>query len=187
MGPNPKNNFVGGEQFEVRDVPNQRRPDGVNFGPHAAPAFALSAPKQTPWTVREIRRRRRILAEFDLLIAGGTSQLAAAKSLRQSPVTLWRWRQRLEPNVFRCGRKPAFSKSDVPARVFSQVERLQLAGMGNERAWRMVAAEKICPPTLAKFLRSAWCIPADFLRSTRLVKKMVKVVQGTGFTVMQKT
>lgn len=135
---------------------------------------------------REIRRRENIMADWRRLIGEGMSKEAAAKALRQSSVTLWRWSRRLLPNTFRCGQHSAFEKFNVPLQVISRVQRLCVAGMKQEQAWRSVAKEKFCPPALAEYLSHAPKIPPSFLKASRLSRFSLKVIKGVDFTIMEK-
>lgn len=137
----------------------------------------------TPWASAEIRRRKRILSEFGQLIASGLSMAAAAKKLRQSFVTLWRWRKCLEPKTANCGRRTVLSRANVPPKIIHRVQRMQLAGMGNVAAWRAVGNEAGCPPALAEFLKAARNIPPSFLRASRLQKEQAIIIKGADFTV----
>jgi hypothetical protein len=150
-----------------------------------ARAIALVYP--SPWAKKEIVRRRKILAGHRRLIASGMSVVAAARKLRTSPATIWRWRKRIAPDTFRCGRPSPFKQAQVPAEIIDVVQRAQLTGISNIKAWRGAANEPTCPPALAEFLRVAQTIPPSFLRATRLLRLTVtvKVIKGARFTVME--
>lgn len=150
-------------------------------GSSQLPAFT---PKLTRWQIRETRRRRKILAEFDLLITQGNKKHRAAAQLQQPYTTLWRWRNQVVPLVSP-GRKSSFEKIEVPPAVVNRVQRLQLSGLGNDTAWRRVATDRITPPALRDFLLSAKTIPLSFLKASRLTVSTVKVVSGANFSFIK--
>src|SRR6185437_12963869 len=88
---------------------------------------------------REVKRRVQILESFEALTQRGMSQAEAARELRISSTTLWRYRKRLEPLTMNCGRKSALEQFDPPARILRAVRQLQLGGKSNVDAWRAVA------------------------------------------------
>jgi hypothetical protein len=152
-----------------------------------SPASVFQLP-QTPrkpsrWRSREIRRRIGIIEKFNQLRAAGMSKAGAARELRKSYVTLWRWAKRIEPANAQSGARSILNKMAVPAAVLDRVQRLQAAGAGNATAWRAVATEPVCPPTLAKFLREARNIPPSLLSATRLEK--LAALKGRGFIALQ--
>jgi hypothetical protein len=153
--------------------------NGTRPGAGSSPLPAFT-PNPTRYQIRELRRRRKILAEFDLLLAQGINKTTAAKQLRQSFTTLWRWRKRVMPLVSP-GVKSSFARFAVRPSTVARVQRLQLAGMGNATAWRRVATERITPPALRDFLISTKSIPPSFLKASRLVVKTVEVVSGANF------
>lgn len=186
MGPQKHNDFA---EKQLRDAKMKRvvvsmhQPAGT-IGPRVRPAEFLNDDHLTPSVKREIRRRDGILTKFEGLLAGGMSQAQAAKKMRQSLVTLWRWRKCVVPACIP-GRTPAFSLANVPESIIKRVQRLQVGGMGNANAWRAVANEKACPEMLRKFLKSARTIPASFLKASRLNRQTVTLIKGRGFSVLQ--
>jgi hypothetical protein len=140
----------------------------------------------TRWALKEIRRRRRLLAEFDLLRAQGQTIAAAARQIRQPYSTLWRWQRRLEPHNHHSGVKSTFSKFKISPALTGRVQRLQLAGFGAARAWRAAANDQFCPRPLTVFLRQAKNIPPSFIRHARLKRIQTTIFQGVNFLFVAK-
>ena len=157
---------------------NAPRPGAGSLPP---PAFT---PRLTRWQIRETRRRKEILAAFDLLLRQGNSKRSAARQLRQPYTNLWRWRKRVVP-LPNLGRKSSFAHFVIPRAVVYRVQRLQMSGMGNAKAWRAVATKRICPSVLRGFLLSSRHIPPSFLRETRLVRMTLRVAIGASFCLIE--
>jgi len=113
------------------------------------------------------------------LKAAGMSEARAARRLCVSVQSLWRWRnRRLVPNYHLSGRRTAFLQNlKVPAAVIRRVRALRLQGIGNQIAWRTVAAENICPPGLADYLRSTRNISQRLLKATKEAKREVVILE----------
>lgn len=134
---------------------------------------------------REFKRRKEILTSWQNLIARGHSKARAAKMLRMSPVTLWRWGKSIWPATWKCGQISTFRKFNVSQAVVSRVQQLRAAGKTSVDAWRAVATEKICPPDLAAFLNQAKTIPASFIKASRWKLATIHVYIGANFSKIQ--
>jgi hypothetical protein len=139
----------------------------------------------TPWARSEIKRRKRILAKLDVLLSAGMSLKKASKKLRVNCVTLWRYRQNIQPATGFCGRRSALEKFKIPKSLVELVQRLQLAGRSNVAAWREVAKNRRCPEALARFLGAARFIPPSLVKATRLKKETITVLRGNNFVMVQ--
>ncbi len=173
-----------GEKNNILELTNRSRgDDGLsNSSPLAGRRDLPLAAR--PSISKKIQRRQKILAEFNALVSAGATKVAAAKQIRQSTVTLWRWQRRLIPRS-PCGRASSFDRFQIPRPVLIRVERLQLTGKSNARAWRAVAGEPICPPELSEFLRTTKNIPPSFQRATRLHREKVVMVRGKNFVTIE--
>lgn len=132
---------------------------------------------------RAASRRVRILNRFDGLVRQGLSRAKAAQLLRASSVSIWRWRKRgVVPAVDHCGRKAVAAKVEVPGWVLRRVERLQISGMGNARAWLSLAHDPRLPGPLAELL-SGGSVAPSLLKLTRVKRttRIVTVIEGSGF------
>jgi hypothetical protein len=139
--------------------------------------ISTSAPIFTPWQRKETLRRRGVLEAFKSLQAGGLNQQQAAEELGESVVTLWRWRQRVEPLTHKCGRQSIANKFKIPLAVLRQICALQIGGKGNEAAWRSIVDDPQCPPDLAAYLRNAKNICASLLALTEVKKRTAEVYE----------
>jgi hypothetical protein len=161
-------------------LPRLGASSGFDGAPIPRSAVAIS-------TEREIRRRQRKLSAFNRLVAAGFSQMQAAKRIRVSLPSLWRWQHRLEPQTGNCGRTSILEHLAVPAFILERVRRLQLAGRANAAAWQQIANDSDCPDQLAQFLRQARSIPPSFLRATRLERIKATAIRASGFVFIQPT
>ncbi len=146
------------------------------------PAAAAIPSGLTHYQRREIRRRQRKLNQVAELIAAGLSEEKAAKLLRLSTASLWRWRRGLVPATNRCGRHPIFARFKITERLVSKVQKLVVAGCSHEKAWRALADDPHCPKELAEFLRQSATIPPSFLAASRLNKIRIIASIGINFT-----
>lgn len=151
------------------------------------PGALISGDGLTRSQRREIERRRKVLEAFDALIEKGMPQPEAAKELRLGIVTIWRWRQRLEPLTANCGRKTALEKFNPSAAILSKVRKLQLAGMSNADAWHAVADDPRCPAQLREHLKKTPNVSPSLLAATRLIRRKATVIEGPDFSVIKKT
>jgi hypothetical protein len=140
----------------------------------------------TPAAVRTIARRRKLMQEFDELVARGTSKRKAAALLGVSYASIWRWKRlRLVPQTYKCGRKSLLDYVDIPPKVLNRVRTLQMRGRSNVRAWRMVADEPGLgfPQGLREML--AYCeVPHVLLNLTRLRRRHIEVLSRKKVTVI---
>lgn len=147
-------------------------------GPLAGPGPFVSPGGLTRGQRRQVDRRLRLLNRVSQLKAAGLSETRAARKVRVSVQSLWRWRsRRLVPNTHLCGRQSTFEKFRVPASVLRRVRALQVHGRRPAEAWRAVAEENICPPQLTAFLRSVRTVPASFLRATAKPRREVVILE----------
>jgi hypothetical protein len=137
----------------------------------------------TPRQRRQVAERTGILARFADLRARGIPGRQAARMLGVSHVSIWRYRQRVVPLTWRCGRRAKFPLAQIPPWIFGKVMQLQASGASNSSAWRAVGKFANCPADLARLLESARTIPANFLRATRLSSKHAEI--WTPLTVLE--
>jgi len=137
-------------------------------------------------TDKEIERRRQILALVDQLTSNGHSTENAAKLAKVSSTTLWRWQKRIEPR-FASGRSAVIDSFQVSESLIGKVQRLQLTGISNDRAWRSIAEDPTCPADLAAFIRATVNLPPSFLNATRLVRTTAKIISGKNFSHIVQT
>ncbi len=129
-----------------------------------------------------VEQRQNVLKRFDELLAQGKSRAEAAKELRLSVTTLWRWSScRIVPATNLCGRPSALEKFNPPAEVLARVRQLQLTGKGNAAAWRTVTEDPICPPKLASHLRNAKTVSASLLAATKVTRRKATVLECAEF------
>jgi hypothetical protein len=132
-----------------------------------------------------IARREASLVAFDRLRGGGLTAAQAAKAVRVSEPTLWRWRKCLDPQTHKCGRHSLLQKLCVPDFILRKIQRLQLAGFGNASAWLAIRKDPACPPDLKRYLRQVRTSVAPSLLSlTRLERRRIEVVGGAKFTAV---
>src|SRR4051812_49288205 len=80
-------------------------------GPNRARSFISGQGTLTKSEAEEVERRRQLLERFTILRARGFTAAQAAKKVRVSEQSLWRWKRILiEPLTHRCGRKSAFKQ-----------------------------------------------------------------------------
>ncbi|MGA9452606.1 MAG: hypothetical protein WBW41_14820 [Verrucomicrobiia bacterium] len=134
---------------------------------------------------REILRRQTALNRVAELKASGLSEVKAAKALRLSPVSLWRWRHNLIPATDRCGRHSVLSTFKINDALIARVQKFQVAGCSRDKAWRALASDAACPPALAEFLRQSPKLPASFFEAARLKRVRTTVLIGKNFSHIQ--
>jgi len=132
-----------------------------------------------------VERRQKILNLVASLEAQGWTQGRAAKVVKVSVPTLWRWQRRIIPRFDKCGGTSVFNQFKISPALIAKVQRLHLAGETNEKAWRAVAGDRACPKDLAAFLRLTPRIPARFIEASRIKKIQATVLIGSGFTHIQ--
>ena len=138
----------------------------------------------SPWQFRQASRRRRILSSFGDLCARGVASAAAARLLKVSRVSIWRWKRRPIPRTDLCGRKPDLALPIVPPWAFRTVQQIQASGKaGNVKAWRSLARRPKCPPDLASYLQRSKAVPQIWLRASRLVR--THIVIETKLTIIE--
>jgi hypothetical protein len=136
----------------------------------------------------EVERRRELLDRFTILRARGFTAAQAAKKVRASQQSLWRWKRiRIEPITHRCGRKSMFNALGITSAVIEKVQRLQLAGRGNAAAWKAFALDPDCPAKLKTFLKGKRNVARSLLKASALRSQRVTLLQGAGFTVINNT
>jgi hypothetical protein len=155
-------------------------------GRRSAGRFSL-----TPWQRRKAELWQRILERFTDCIAWGMSKAEAAQRLGVAYTSLWR-RERaykqfgfegLIPATSKCGRKPAVSSLTIPSWIISAIQRLQGSGVGNERAWRILALDPRCPVELKKFIAARRTLPPSLLKLSRVQRRRVTEIKGNNFTM----
>jgi hypothetical protein len=151
---------------------------------------ALTPPRQrfqfsdgpTAYQKKETAKRKRILEEFGDLLSAGLTRGDAARKLRVSLTSLWRWQQRIMPGTDRCGRKSDYTKLFVPPGIVAAVQKLRAAGMGSDAAWRAVAKSAVCPRPLAIFIKSKRSLPPSFGKAGRVTVRNYQTIEGIGFS-----
>jgi hypothetical protein len=108
------------------------------------------------------------LREFQRLREQGFTAAKAAKAVKVSSVTLWRWADRIVPIRQQCGRASFAELLNVPPRLVEKVKRLQFGGLTNANAWRYAAQDPRCPSDLALHLKCAKNIAPSLLALSRL-------------------
>jgi hypothetical protein len=127
---------------------------------------------------RQVNRRLKILDKVAALKAAGLSESKAARKVRSSVASLWRWRKRrIVPQTHLCGVRSTLEKLQVPQSVLRRVRALRLAGHGLAAAWQKVAREPICPLQLADYLRQSRSLPPSFRRATVTPKRELVILE----------
>jgi hypothetical protein len=116
------------------------------------------------------------------LKAAGWSEARAAKFASASTSSLWRWRRCIVPQWNYCGRSSIFDTFKITPNLISKVQKLRIAGLSNQNAWRALANIPSCPKDLAAYLRHAPAIPPKFFAAIRLTKIRATVCFGKNFT-----
>jgi len=167
-----------------RDKVTQRSNAPGSCGELPGVLFSASALTRSERLVME--QRIETLKRFQALMDSGMSQAAAARELRVSVPTIWRWSKHgVAPRFSRCGRKSLLNLLNPPAQVFRRVRELQLAGKSNAAAWKAVAEEPVCPPSLAQYLRGCKTIAARLLAATKLIRCKAVILKCQDFTVIK--
>jgi hypothetical protein len=135
---------------------------------------------------RTIQTRRDLIFAFDTLRRSGWTAYRAARELRTSEPSIWRWRRRIEPLVHLCGRKSIIKKLCVPHGAIQAVQWLQASGMGAAKAFREFANDPRCPPALAEYLRRTANIPPSLLRAVRVRKRKATILECESFTLVKR-
>jgi hypothetical protein len=129
-----------------------------------------------------VQRRQRILDLVTGLRAARWSEAKAAKFVSASTSSLWRWRRCIVPQWNKCGRSSIFDTFKITPNLISKVQKLKIAGLSNQNAWRALADIPSCPKDLAAYLRLAPAIPPKFFAASRLTKIRATVFLGKNFT-----
>lgn len=135
------------------------------------------------------RRRASRLAQFNDLVREGMSRADAAKAVRVSIATLWRWQERfnkdgtagLTSRTHHCGRSSAAAQLPITPAVIDQVQRLAFALNSPEAAWRKFVEQPNCPAAIARFVRPLKTLPPSLLDLARLQKTILIEFRGNNF------
>jgi len=146
-------------------------------------------PRQTS-AQRELARRAHLLHRFERLVANGASKEEAAKKVRVSQATLWRWRQRLNeggrealaPQTHKCGRNSAAELLPITPQIIDTVQRLAFVRKSPDAAWREYAERPDCPSEIADYIRSVKTLPPSLRDLARLHKTVMVQYEGQSFT-----
>jgi len=140
---------------------------------------ALTFSRGTRYQRKQAAIRTEILRRLEDLTRWGFSKTAAAKILGVSYSSIRRWKKNgVVPTTSKCGRKSKAEKFKISQEMLRRIEVLQLAGMGNEAAWRKVCSDWQCDRELAAFVKSAKTLPPSFLGLTRLNRQKAAIVQA---------
>lgn len=129
-----------------------------------------------------VQRRQGILDLVAELKAAGWSEAKAAKLASANTTSLWRWRRCIVPQWNNSGRSSIFDTFKITPNLISKVQKLRIAGLSNQNAWRALANIPSCPKDLEAYLRLAPAIPPKFFTASRLTKIRATVFLGKNFT-----
>lgn len=128
----------------------------------AGAAFSLSSKRH-----QAIARRRLAILERNEQLRKSHSAPIAARLVKASIPTLWRWQQAyaargilgLLPQTARCGRRSPFKQIRFSAASIRELELLRVKYGSACAAWRRFAQSPACPPLIARYVQRTGMAP----------------------------
>ena len=178
-------------------TPKQKETASANIPQHRSGAAAARAQLREDFKKREREAegalRFQLYQQAMQLIAGGCSQVEAARTIGVGEATLIRWRQRIARGESLASRsiqgRPSIAARFAPLLTTAhraEIARLFISYGSMSVAWQRFARQPQCPATLRSFLRGRETVPGSLLALVPASRHKAVVIECGNLTAITK-